>query len=206
MLPDLNAILQALVSPAIYWLYELVGICLYFFLKFFGKFQKDHHVIMDKDRNGTWHQLGDYFVNPLKDTFRSKSGRTFSTEREQQAYVENTISGSRPVIFHDFGKARPRPAEIEKKGNKIKLNIHEKLPVGQSDPKSTDFDDLIAREAAKQAVAGASGSVNYGKLMLVMMLGIGLLAGAFVVLIVFPHGAFPIAAQTGPIVNGTVPK
>jgi hypothetical protein len=215
LLPDPSTVLAVLFSVDFFWIWELCGIFIYFSFQFFRKFQKNKHVIGEFDQAGTFHQMAEFYVSPAESTFKTRAGRGFSTDG-MPAYVEATIAGSRNVIFHLFSRARPRVAKMlglcqdcaEKPIKEMRLLILRDLPKEKSkdgkstkeadDPSSKEFHSFISGETVKQSVQASTGSVNYGKLLVVMALVIGLAAGAFAIIIGFPHGVFP---QSGGVVQ-----
>ena len=200
---DFGTLAQALISPYLWFIYEAMGIFVYWMFSFFRKWGKDLHVIGDIDPGGVFHELGHKYVDPLEQKFRTRSGKGFATERRKFGYVQSAIGGDRRVIFHLLSKARPRDTEMKsgKDGEAIGFRVKPSLPDEKSidgrgkskateaeDPTSEDFGHMVAGEVKDQVAAGSTGSANYGKLMLALMLIVGVMVGAFVILLYMTHG------------------
>ncbi len=205
-----STFIAALTGPDIWWAYEGMIIFAFWLISFFKKWGKDLHVIGDFDPGGMFHELAHFYVDPLKQAFRTKSGKGFATERHRFGYVQSAIGGDRRVIFHALRRARPRTTEMTREdGGKepseyetLKFDVDKTLPqviIGKAkngqpkvedaeDPSSEDFGRFLAGETKNQVAAGSTGSATYGKALLIMVLVFGAVLGAFAVAIYLTHG------------------
>lgn len=225
---DFALVQQALLSPEIWWVYELMFVFAYFVIRFFKHWGKDIHLIGDFDKGGIFHVIARYWVDPLAKTFKTRGKRWFYSGRESAPMTEEHIGGSSRVVLHLLSRGRPRRVDIvDKDGNPKKeaeeanayLKIDPQLPlvkqdnkdskkikyIEQDDPMVSDFSDFMDGETKRQVAAGSTGSINFGRLMIILVFAVGLSIGVMAIAIGFPHGIFPASGSNciPTIINGT---
>lgn len=152
------SLLLELVSPSLWWLWELVIVANVWMLRsFLPVITKDQGIFVEPDGDGGLNYLGSRYIDRIKPSFRIRKGLSFYHEGASKLFRR----GSMKVILYNKNKARPIVCKFKSGANSEEadtLTMKEipHNPKGKKgadfslNPSSDAFDDFVTERAYEQ--------------------------------------------------------
>ena len=178
-------------NPAFWWMWESVGLFLFFMVRWSRSLGSNKQIILEP-QNGGWHKVGERWVKKGAKTWGKLKGRM--NQPSAVLYTEDGFLSSHGVILTDINHTLPMKVSLEivphnpvgkysktKEGN-VKFTPG---PGYSVNPDIKAMEEHLGRETAKQLHSlNALGSNSVA--MLVICVAMGLLGGILLGQFIFP--------------------
>lgn len=180
-------------NPALWWMWESVGLFLYFILKWTRGLGADKYIVLQWTGAG-FRKVGEKWVKKFAKSYGKHKGRT--PDPTAVVYSESGFLSEHGVVFTDTKHTLPMKVTLEvlkhnPVGKRVLTKNGEKFVPAKDytvNPSVEAMETHIGHETAKQL--NIANAINHPGMMILIMVGLlGALAMAFAYPFIFPYHA-----------------